>query len=408
MARNAIPMYRKQKTKSGDRAFVEVGGARHYLGVFGSGESRERYARILAEWSATGRAGPREPNEITIAEVVAVFWPWCEHYYRKPNSDTTSEVEMFRLAFRPLVALYGRTKAAEFGPLRLRAVRQEMIDGGLTRGYINKQVGRLKRMFKWAASEEMIDAAVYHGLQTVSGLKFGRTAAVEAAGVKPVPDSTVNATLPHMTPTLRAMVQIQRLTGMRPGELVLMRTGDLDMSGKVWTFAPEYHKTQYRGRTRQAFLGPKAQEIIRPFLRTSLQAYIFQPQQSERERRAVMHAQRKTPMSCGNTPGSNRTSHPKRAPRDRYTTESFNRAVTYACRRAFPAPEGTTGEDLKAWRREHKWTPLQIRHRFGTDIRRTHGLEAAQVLLGHAKADTSEIYAERDVAAAVAVAAQVG
>lgn len=408
MASKAIPSYRKQKSKSGDRAFVEIGGTRHYLGAFGSDESRERYARVIAEWAATGRAGSPDPNEITIGEVVSVFWAWCERYYAKPNSDTTSEVDMFRLAFRPLVALYGRTKATEFGPLRLRAVRQKMIDGGLTRGYINKQTGRLVRMFKWAAAEEMIPSSVYHGLQTVAGLKRGRTEARESEGVKPVPDSIVDATLPHMTPTLRAMVQVQRLTGMRPGELVIMRTGDLDMSGPVWTYQPKYHKTQYRGRARQAFLGPRSQEIIRPFLRHDLQAYMFQPLQSERERREAMHAERKTPMSCGNRPGSNRKAHPKWGPKDRYRTETYGKAIEYACRRAFPAPDDATGDALTAWRREHRWTPLQIRHRFATDIRRVHGLEAAQILLGHARADVTQVYAERDTAKALAVAAQVG
>ncbi len=110
MARNSIPSYRKQKNKSGDRAFVEVRGTRHYLGAYGSDESREQYARLIAELAATGRAGSVEPNEITIAEVVAVFWPWCERYYAKPNGDTTNEVEMFKVAFRPLVALYARTR----------------------------------------------------------------------------------------------------------------------------------------------------------------------------------------------------------------------------------------------------------------------------------------------------------
>ena len=204
------------------------------------------------------------------------------------------------------------------------------------------------------------------------------------------------------------MVQVQRLTGMRPGELVLMRSADLDMGGPIWTYQPEYHKTQHHGRTRQVFLGPRAQETLRPFLRPDLQAYIFQPKQSERERRAAMHAERKTPMSCGNTPGSNLMSHPRRSPNDRYSTGSYNAAIGYACGRAFPAPDGTTGEALKAWRREHKWAPLQIRHRFGTDVRRTHGLEAAQVLLGHARADVTQVYAERDIAKAVAVAARVG
>ena len=52
--------------------------------------------------------------------------------------------------------------------------------------------------------------------------------------------------------------------------------------------------------------------------------------------------------------------------------------------------------------------PNQLRHRFGTEIRKAFGLEASQVLLGHAKADVTQVYAERDVAKAVAVAAQVG
>lgn len=409
MARKSIPSYRKQKSKSGDRAFVEIAGTRHYLGVHGSDESRERYARLLAEWTTTGRAGSHDPNEITIAEIVSAFWTWCEGYYGdKPKRGTTSEPEHFRLALRPLVSLYGRTKAAEFGPLKLRAVRQKLIDQGLCRTHINRQVIRLKRLFKWAGSEELIPGSVYHGLQTLPGLKRGRTSARETDPIRPVADSIIEATLAHATPTVAAMVRTHRLSGMRPGELVIMRTGDLDMSGAVWVYTPEFHKTQHHGRDRKVFLGPKAQAILTPFLRHDLQAYLFQPMQSERERRETMHAERETPLSCGNTPGSNRKSYPKWRPTDRYSTDTYRKAIEYACRRAFPAPDGTKGDDLKAWRREHGWCSLQIRHSFATEVRREHGLEASQVLLGHAQADVTQVYAERDTAKAVAVAALVG
>ena len=52
--------------------------------------------------------------------------------------------------------------------------------------------------------------------------------------------------------------------------------------------------------------------------------------------------------------------------------------------------------------------PNQIRHSYATRVRREHGLEAAQVLLGHEKADVTQIYAERDLALALEVAKKIG
>ena len=167
----------------------------------------------------------------------------------------------------------------------------------------------------------------------------------------------------------------------------MLRTADLNMSGSVWTYEPEKHKTQHHGRRRVIFLGPKAQEVLRPFLQTKLDDYLFSPVQSEHARRQAMHAARETPLSCGNKPGSNRKRHPKWGPKARYSADTYRKAIDYACRRAFPAPEGTEGEALKSWRRQHSWSPNQLRHSFATKVRREHGLEAAQVLLGHAQAE---------------------
>ena len=52
--------------------------------------------------------------------------------------------------------------------------------------------------------------------------------------------------------------------------------------------------------------------------------------------------------------------------------------------------------DLKAWQKNHRWSPNQLRHAKGTEVRRTLGLEAAQVTLGHRKADVTQIYAQRN------------
>jgi site-specific recombinase XerC len=54
------------------------------------------------------------------------------------------------------------------------------------------------------------------------------------------------------------------------------------------------------------------------------------------------------------------------------------------------------------------WTPNHLRHAAATRIRSRFGLEAAQVVLGHEKADTTQIYAERDLERAREVMAAVG
>jgi len=45
---------------------------------------------------------------------------------------------------------------------------------------------------------------------------------------------------------------------------------------------------------------------------------------------------------------------------------------------------------------------------YATKVRKDHGLEAAQILLGHSRADVTQVYAERDEAKAINVARKIG
>ena len=54
------------------------------------------------------------------------------------------------------------------------------------------------------------------------------------------------------------------------------------------------------------------------------------------------------------------------------------------------------------------WSPNQLRHSAATEIRRKFGLEAAQTVLGHATADVTQIYAERDYALAASIMEKIG
>ena len=78
-------------------------------------------------------------------------------------------------------------------------------------------------MFKWGVANELIPASVHHALLAVGGLRLGRCQARESEPVRPVPVEHVNAVLPHVSPQVAAMVRLQLLTGMRPGEVVVMR-----------------------------------------------------------------------------------------------------------------------------------------------------------------------------------------
>ena len=46
--------------------------------------------------------------------------------------------------------------------------------------------------------------------------------------------------------------------------------------------------------------------------------------------------------------------------------------------------------------------------RLSTAVRARFGLEAAQAILGHARADVTQIYAERDLATARGVMTEIG
>jgi integrase len=101
-------------------------------------------------------------------------------------------------------------------------------------------------------------------LSTVAGLR--RTAAKDPEPVGPVSDAEIDAALPFMPPPIRTMVQLQRLSGCRPGEICLLRPLDVDRSGDVWCYHPQTHKTQHKGLERHIFFGPQAQQLLRVWL----------------------------------------------------------------------------------------------------------------------------------------------
>lgn len=397
----SVPRYRKHKPSG--QAVVTLNGKDHYLGPHNSKTSIAEYDRLIAEWLAAGRRLPQDDPEqpFTVTELLAAYLEHCERHYVK-NGEPTSELSCIKIALGPVRKLYGRTQARDFGPLALKACRQTMIEAGWARKSINTHVGRIRRMFKWGAENELVPGQIWTDLQSVQGLQKGRSEAVETAPVKPVPVPFVRAVESHVSRQVWAMIRLQELTGMRPGEVVILRTCDLDTRGKVWIYVPESHKTEHHGRGREIYLGPKAQEVLRPFLRTDLAAYLFSPAAALRERAAELRANRKTPVQPSQQ--NRRARKPKKQPGERYSTESYHRAVAAGIRKANAARREADPEAAEV----PHWHPNQLRHNAGTAARKEGGLELSQLVLGHSKADVTQVYAERDRERAIAFMVQHG
>lgn len=339
-------------------------------------------------------------------ELIDAYVKHARQYYGEgPNSELHRIVRVMRSVRK----LYGRKPARSFDALKFRAVRQVLIGEGLSRSFINASMRRVIRMFRWAVGEGKLPPRIPQALAMVPGLKRGRTDARETDPILPVADSMVDATLPFLPQVVADMVRLQRLTGMRPAEVCMLRPRDIDRSDSVWLYQPRTHKTAHHGRSRTICIGPKAQQILSRYLARDEEMQCFRPCDSEAKRRAAAHAERTTPQSCGNKPGSNRKRRPARTAGTEYTTCSYGRAIARACLKAFPAPSDLTDPvEVAVWARSHRWSPNQLRHSAGTAIRKQFGLEAAQVTLGHSRANVTEVYAERDLSLAVQVARLVG
>ena len=129
----------------------------------------------------------------------------------------------------------------------------------------------------------------------------------------------------------------------------------------------------HKGRGRVILIGPKAQAIIRPYLLRDENAECFE-----------------------------------RPSGGRFKRWNYNEKINQACDKAWPYPHCLNADAIKAWQKRHRWAPNRLRHSAATAIREEFGLEAAQTVLGHASADVTQVYAERDIKKAAEVMGKVG
>jgi integrase len=244
----AIPSYRRHRPSG--QAVVTLNGVDHYLGPWNSAESRAKYDRVVSEWIARGRQPATQMGDSggrLIKEVLSGY-----HVHAVATLPDV-EVAKIRTALRLVRSTFGDLEAAKFNAVSYAALRLKLVESGLCISTVRARLGVIKRMIAWGIAREMIPDKVLNLIQAfekAEPLRVGRDAVKPSKNIKPAPEEHIQAILPHVSPTIRAMIELQRLTGMRPGEVWRITTGQIDRTVDPWIYAPARHKTVDRGKDR--------------------------------------------------------------------------------------------------------------------------------------------------------------
>lgn len=348
--------------KATGQARVWFNGRDHYLGNYGSQESLRRYAELVGGQDSASPVNPHRPATSesvgpTVHVIANLFLRHAESYYVK-NGKQTAEVDCIRSAMGHLCLMFGDLPAKDFGPLSLKAVREQMVRSKgkktkkpLCRDFINKSMERIRRIFKYAVENELVPASVLVGLQTVRALEAGRSDAPDYVPRSALPQDQIDAVKKKVNQRTEDMMDLAILTAARPGELVVLTGEMIDRTGDVWHAEIIDHKMSHKGSRRFLTFGPKAQVILEKYLPSDPKQRLF-------------------PIG----------------------RKTFSDNIKRAC-----VSLGIT-----------QFTGHWLRHCSATAIRKSHGLDATQAVCGHASRTTTERYASPVSEQALQVARERG
>jgi integrase len=356
-----------RRHKASGRAYVTINGEQHYLGQWGSDESRRAFRDIIARWeSSHGSATVDIPmGAVKVADLARAFLDWAGTRYRNEDGTPTSEIDGTRRAIADVVERHGRQLADTITGRDIRQIQTHWKAQGFVRTTLNTYLGRVKRMFRWGAKNDLVAEATAAKIAMVDGIRRGEARDNDEVG--PVPLRDLVKTLRQLKPKLAAMARVQYYCGARPGEVCRMRGNEIrrksfrigsrtiNIPEDVAIFLPARHKTVKKGQTVFYTLGPRAQAAIAPYLAGD--GFIFPGQRIE-------HVD--------------------------YSTYAL--AIQKAAERA----------GVK------HWSPNQLRHNFLTRMDTIAGIQAGSAAVRHKSLDTTAIYVQSDLKAVAELAAKHG
>lgn len=371
--------------KSTKQYVVYHGGKRHYLGPWAPTDRKPpqsvqvAFATLVGRIYAIAEDVPNKPDfwqrSLTVAELAEGFLNFVQQ-------DRPKDLSRWRCYLRPLLELFADWPLTSFGPARLIKVQDRLVSLGHSRTGTDHTIGKIRQVFSWGVCREFVKPEQLVALRTVPGVRHGRAVEKKARGK--VADSIVIETLPHLPPRIRVMVQVQRLTGMRPSEVCLMTMGQIDRSKPVWWFNPDHHKTAHHDQERRIPLGPKVQEILGPWLRADPDRPLFSPAESLKEWQDSRRKKKNKPA-----PNPNR----KRPPGEQYTSNRYGFIIREACKKnAIPV-----------------WSPNQLRKSAAQAVVEMLDEDHARALLGHTTSEiTRQHYLTQEMVKAERAALKIG
>jgi integrase len=395
------PVFQIKFHKSNGQAFVLHQRKRIYLGAWSNHPASPpesvvaRFRQVVAQ-IALGEV-PGAPNrksggkdgrgELLLSELAADWLAWAADRYANPETARN-----LAYSLKPLLDLFGPEPAGAVGPKRIAEAQKAMAQvHGWTRQGILKATARVRQMFAWGVAQELIDPMHLVKVKAMQPLRHGAIEAPESPGIDAVPVEDVAATIPHLGETVRMMVRVQLLTGMRPAEVCAMTVADIDRSNpRRWVYRPSDHKMAHLKRVRAIPLVPEVIAILVPLLRADGKP-IFSPADEIERWQKEKRARRKSKVQPSQVDRSK--ADPERCPGDQYDTRAYRKAITRACRRAKVQP----------------WSPNRLRKLAAQQICDAFGIDSARALLGHADSSITKLhYAKLELEAASKAAEALG
>lgn len=398
------PNIRFQKGHNGKpgRYYVRLNGNKKYLGYGDDSkkapfEVTQRYTNLVEQWRRNGckpSLSHVKPG-ISVEDLAVKYLEW---FAEQGHTKETMSHSLRAMQF--LIDHCGNLSTADFTRHTLKSLQEKLERDGVNgepykRLTINRYINLIKSAF--TEGEERgwgVDENLPGQLAKVRALRQGRTTAQEYQERDGVDDVVVEATLPFMSQTIRAMVMVHRVSDMRSQDVCNLRICDIEMNDPdfpdIWFYAPHTHKTKKQGKKLLKAIPPEAQKILQPFIeakKDSPEAFLFCPKDVVKSYRENRRAERKTSVQPSQVERSRRAKKrkPKRAAGDKYTAASYRVAVQRAQERARAA-----GVDIP----EKNWFPHQLRHTSTTEIKDRFGMKAARDMAGHSNSKVTKGYAK--------------
>ena len=342
------------------------------------GQLVDKYESTYQKQARPVRNGLEHPNLRFISRVCRFLKPYYEWSVESFGPDELADIKKKLKEYR-----YCRGKGK--------------IKKPYTRRGINDTLKWIVTIFKWGVGRRIVPQETLISLDEIKPYRMGEHGTFDKIKRKRITEEEFQKVISGVNSVIGDMLTLIWNTGMRPYEICEMRPFDiLRDDPECWIYIPGrdktpvgMHKTTGYGRIKVIPLAGDCIDILKRRIDNfDRKKVVFSPKDSMKEYLTNKYNDRKTALTCGNIPGSNRKENPKWKVGDQYNNNSLELACKRGCAKAGIEP----------------FVPYDLRRTAATKARASLGKEAAKTLLGHADESTTDIYLLDEVQEAMKVA----